>query len=132
MVLLKAFGPQHHGAHYMVATSLQFRLLLGLGALPTLAATFLTYHGTETAEYAATLNARGDGGAQRSPWRAALAHPELWRPLLGCGFCWFLYDFVYYGTAFNQALERDGRSHCAPARARAHPPRCLRRRRRRP
>jgi MFS family permease len=37
-----------------------------------------------------------------NPVKVALNHPELWRKLAGTGGCWFLYDFVYYGTALNQ------------------------------
>jgi len=32
----------------------------------------------------------------------ALRHPEHWRRLAGTGLAWLLYDYVYYGTAFNQ------------------------------
>ena len=34
--------------------------------------------------------------------QVALRHPEHWRRLAGTGLAWLLYDYVYYGTAFNQ------------------------------
>lgn len=37
-----------------------------------------------------------------NPLVACMRHPEHWRRLAGTGLSWFLYDFVYYGTAFNQ------------------------------
>ena len=37
----------------------------------------------------------------------AAAHPELLGRLAGCGLSWCLYDFMYYGTSFNQVTITD-------------------------
>lgn len=104
MLLLSVFGHQHHGANFPVATSIQFRLLLGIGAIPIMITTVLTYYSQESAEYQAAM---AEGGMGNNPLRTAFWHPELWGPLAGCGISWFLYDFVYYGTAFNQVIITD-------------------------
>mmetsp|Transcript_67419 Transcript_67419/g.119672 ORF Transcript_67419/g.119672 Transcript_67419/m.119672 type:complete len:467 (+) Transcript_67419:88-1488(+) len=99
MLLLTVFGHEKHGANYLLATSIQFRLLLGIGAVPTIITTVLTYHSKESAEYE---EARAANSMGTNPLRIAWAHPELWGRLAGCGISWFLYDFVFYGTSFNQ------------------------------
>ena len=101
LLLLLGFGKDNFGAQHKAATSFQFRFLLGLGALPTIASTLLTYHSGESDEYAEVKP------GSRNPFRVAAAHPELLRPLAGCGLSWLLYDFVYYGTAFNQVAITD-------------------------
>jgi hypothetical protein len=42
LLLLSLFGRDNHGADHMSATSVQFRLVLGLGALPIFVSTILT------------------------------------------------------------------------------------------
>ena len=108
LALLACFGKTNFGAAHLEATSLQFRLLLGLGALPTVFATVLTYRTADSAEYVAAQRAAtstsiaASTATTNNPFRVAAAHPELLRPLLGCGGSWMLYDFIYYGTSFNQ------------------------------
>lgn len=74
----------------------QYRVMFGLGAVPSVLVMMLTY-----------LQFRGDAAANKpvgneNPLRVAARHPELWRRLVGTSFTWFLYDFVYYGTALSQ------------------------------
>lgn len=105
LILMLAFGKYNHGAAHVSATSAQFRIVLGLGALPSAAAAILTYVSTESAESA---EARAESLRRGSnPLRIAYAHPELWGRLAGCGLSWFLYDFIYYGTLFNQVTLSD-------------------------
>jgi len=97
LVILLAIGKTHYGASYMLESSVAFRLLLGLGAVPTLIAMLLTYHSAESREYEAARTSGAHG-----PLRLVRQQPHLLRRLVGCGLSWLLYDFVYYGTAFNQ------------------------------
>jgi len=96
LLLLSLFGRDNHGADHMSATSVQFRLVLGLGALPIFVSTILTYTARDSDSYNASRT------AARSPWKVVRAHPELLGRLVGCGLSWGLYDFIYYGTSFNQ------------------------------
>ena len=89
------------------AVSLQFRLVLGLGAVPALLTMALCYFQADSASYVAArsgeLESSGSPSSGSSnPVAVALRHPEHWRRLVGTGLSWLLYDYVYYGTAFNQ------------------------------
>lgn len=84
LALLGLFGPDHHGAAYMSDTSAQFRIVLGLGAVPTVAAALLTWHSAESDDYTASRAQR------RSLLSVARAHPELVGRLAGCGLSWAL------------------------------------------
>jgi len=78
-------------------TSLQFRLLLGLGAIPSFMILVLTWMQDEGG-----AGARGGGGAaqgRRNPIDEAMEHPEYFRTLVGTAGTWFVYDVSYYGTA---------------------------------
>lgn len=99
LVLIALFGRGDIGAAHVAQTSAQFRLLLGVGALPTLVAHVLTHFGEESAEYAA---ARRKRGAAANPFREAARHPQYLGRLAGCGLSWFCFDIVIYGTTFNQ------------------------------
>ncbi|KAL1529839.1 hypothetical protein AB1Y20_000770 [Prymnesium parvum] len=94
LVLLWVFGPTHYGSDYLSSTSFQFRFLLGIGALPTIAAAYLTYRSDESEEFTESKSL--------NPVKVAVRHPELFGRLVGCGVSWCLYDFIYYGTSFNQ------------------------------
>lgn len=102
LLLILSFGRGNHGAEHLVATSMQFRLVLGLGCVPTVASSLLTYHSTESDDYLAARRT-----ASNNPFRVAAEHPELLGPLAGCGLSWLLYDFIYYGTSFNQVMITD-------------------------
>jgi PHS family inorganic phosphate transporter-like MFS transporter len=97
IALVGLVGKSTDTAQHAVYASTQFRLLLGLGALPTLVTTVLTYLESESEEYA---TAARSGSA--NPCRAAAQHPQLLGRLAGCGLSWLLYDFLYYGTTMNQ------------------------------
>jgi len=101
IALLGGFGTTHFGAQYLSATNFEFRFLLGIGALPTIVCTILTYRSAEGDEYA------NSSSASNNPFRVAVAHPEMLKSLAGCGLSWFLYDFIYYGTSFNQVQLTD-------------------------
>jgi PHS family inorganic phosphate transporter-like MFS transporter len=79
------------------STSLQFRLLLGLGAVPAL--------GTLVASYLSSSDApqQQAGGkvvaAKVDPWTVIREEPRHLAALMGTGGCWFLYDVSFYGTS---------------------------------
>ena len=66
-------------------------------AVPTLIVMLLTYYSSESHEYVSARTAD-----KRGPLRVVRDHPELLGRLTGCGLSWLLYDFVYYGSSFNQ------------------------------
>ena len=101
IILLSIMGQEHYGASFRGSSSFAFRLVLGVGALPTLVAMVLTYRTAESEEFQAVR------AEARHPCRVLRAHPELLGRLAGCGLSWGLYDFVYYGTSFNQVVITD-------------------------
>jgi PHS family inorganic phosphate transporter-like MFS transporter len=86
LLLMLTLGRENHGLGHKAATSLQFRVVLGLGALPSAAAAALCYMTAESDEFVAA-RARAPSS---NPLRVARAHPELWGRLCGCGLSWFL------------------------------------------
>ena len=92
--LVKGFGVEKTGAEYKGVGETEFRILFGCGAIPSAAVMLLTYLQFKGL-------ARQRTGSENIV-RVALHNPQLWRKLFGAGMCWCLYDFVYYGTAFNQ------------------------------
>lgn len=82
--------------------SVQFRVVLGLGALPAFCVMVLCYFQPESEAYTEARAAGSGDGLSTNPIAVASRHPEHWRRLVGTGLSWLLYDFVYYGTALNQ------------------------------
>eukprot|EP00051_Salpingoeca_urceolata_P016761 m.224672 g.224672 ORF g.224672 m.224672 type:complete len:497 (-) comp18772_c0_seq3:22-1512(-) len=74
-------------------TSLQFRLLFGLGAVP---AAYVMYAESQKSDDNAAFQALRK--SKPSPWQAAKANPGLFLTLVGTGGTWFLYDVSFYGT----------------------------------
>lgn len=119
IIVLCGYGEDKVGAAYRDIVSTQFRIILGLGALPAFVVMVLTYlqpgesqafrEAKEQQEAMQQAQAGGGGGRRLSnnPLAVALRHPEYWRGLLGTGFCWLLYDFIYYGmTAYQPTIIR--------------------------
>jgi len=113
LLLLSIFGREHHGAAYMASTSLQFRLLLGIGALPAFVVMILTYYQEdnqqlEIAQRKAVAESLNEGGSpggscpRSNPFAIARRHPRFWLIFIGTGFSWFLYDVLYYGVSLVQ------------------------------
>lgn len=73
-------------------TSLQFRLILGLGVLPVLLTLVGTLMSRETKDFRHASH-------KESPITVARQHPEYFKLLIGTAGCWCLYDISYYGTA---------------------------------
>ncbi|GMH72728.1 hypothetical protein TrLO_g6010 [Triparma laevis f. longispina] len=93
-ILVKSFGSDKNGSNYASITEAQFRILFGVGALPSAVVIYLTY-----------LQFKGkkrERTGSENIVKVAFRNPQLWRKLFGTGMTWCLYDFVYYGTAFNQ------------------------------
>jgi PHS family inorganic phosphate transporter-like MFS transporter len=95
MALLAADGLQNETSIEKHQASFDFRLLLGLGALPALAVVILTYLQPSSSMV------KFD---QPNIWNVIKDNPHHWRVLIGTGGSWFFYDFLYYGTALNQPL----------------------------
>lgn len=103
MLLLLIMGENHTGVKYRLLTSFQFRIILGLGALPALIVVILTASIKKDAAHERFQKRREQDGYQ-SPFKIACQRKDLWRPLAGCCVCWFIYDFLYYGTTFEQPV----------------------------
>merc|ERR1719242_266668 len=78
--------------------SLQWRLLLGLGAV------FPIFNAVESAGAQKKVNAEFQAakGNQGNGIFATITHGGQWRNLLVTGGVWMLYDFIYYGTSLAQ------------------------------
>merc|ERR1711998_562544 len=68
---------------------LQWRLTLGLGAIPAAVVMLGSMNKEESAEF---TNAKSDTSLTH-----ALRKKEYWIKLIGTGFGWFCYDIVHYG-----------------------------------
>jgi PHS family inorganic phosphate transporter-like MFS transporter len=100
----------------------QYMILVGVGAIPILAVLFTVarqlqqkQRSTDSRGERETLDADGRysclGVGQtrgyrrihhnRNPVFIAIQNRACWKKLAGTGLCWALYDFIYYGTAFN-------------------------------
>jgi len=87
-------------------TSVQFRLILGLGALPAAIVWYTSFRSTESAAYSklAAAGDTDDGGAAAAPpdepaatWSEALAlHRPYLATLAGTGGTWLLFDVAFY------------------------------------
>ena len=103
LCVLSGLGHSDDDEMARATVSLQFRIVLGLGALPPLCVMALCCVQPESEAYVeARANAGGADGLSTNPIAVASRHPEHWRRLVGTGLSWLLYDFVYYGTALNQ------------------------------
>jgi PHS family inorganic phosphate transporter-like MFS transporter len=88
-------------------TSIQFRTLLALGAVPAtivLVATYLSASDTPKATstpagFLAANPGSSTGSGKKNPFKEAMEHPKYLRTLIGTGGTWFLYDVAYYGTS---------------------------------
>jgi PHS family inorganic phosphate transporter-like MFS transporter len=84
--------------------SLQFRLVVGLGALP--AAVVMLSAAAEARRPGVAAGAAAAAG-RRAPLAEIAAHPEHWRTLAGTAGAWFVYDISYYGVnAFLPDIAR--------------------------
>ncbi len=82
--------------------SFQFRLLLGLGALPSAVVLFSAWM-----QPAPNRDER-EQAATAAKLKLLTRDPTHWKRLVGTGGTWFLYDIGYYGTAiFTPALLQD-------------------------
>lgn len=74
--------------------SLQWRLLLGLGAVPATAVVVLCrpLHNDSIAAKLGSQTAKTNNAL-----RASLVKPSTWRLIAGTGGCWLLYDVAFYG-----------------------------------
>ena len=75
---------------YTNATQLQFRLLMGLGAIPAAIVLYASLSHEDSHEFKKSQ--------AKSPLKDALKQRAYWKTLLGTAGTWFLYDVAYYGT----------------------------------
>eukprot|EP01062_Namystynia_karyoxenos_P058878 TRINITY_DN5032_c0_g1_i1.p1 TRINITY_DN5032_c0_g1~~TRINITY_DN5032_c0_g1_i1.p1 ORF type:complete len:547 (+),score=123.32 TRINITY_DN5032_c0_g1_i1:90-1643(+) len=94
----------HEVAGSSFSTSVQWRLLYGIGALPAAVVLLLTLReiGAESeTEEQTHLVEQSAAGAPQTAWqevRNSPEWPELRRALIGACGTWFLYDISFYGT----------------------------------
>mmetsp|Transcript_12865 Transcript_12865/g.23293 ORF Transcript_12865/g.23293 Transcript_12865/m.23293 type:complete len:284 (+) Transcript_12865:877-1728(+) len=120
LVLLLILGGEHDGVgkDHLIKTQVQYMILVGSGAIPCFAIIWLQLLGLKRKHSFCSHNATGrcDGGNYgsgrtakrgftqikgRNSFKVALQNRSCWKKLVGTGLCWGLYDFIYYGTAFN-------------------------------
>ena len=115
LLLLQALG---------VSGDLQWRIVLGFGAIPALSVLTLRRKMPESARYLARIEGKGEEarevlagitGAEveaapltdKRAWRELLAHHA--RPVLGAALLWFIYDIVLYsGVLFGPSVIAEG------------------------
>jgi hypothetical protein len=124
LFLLLAIGDEHSavGRSYVGTTCSKYILLVGAGAIPSSLILILSWKQLPSAAIAAEtdqspwsrlvsicskLKSQKDGYCKvdkedQDPVGVALRNKSYWNKLAGTGVSWALYDFVYYGTAFNQ------------------------------
>lgn len=73
-----------------LATQIQFRTIMGLGAIPAAIILAAAFNHQDSSEFRKVQTA--------SPFREASKYREYWRLLIGTAGTWFLYDIAYYGT----------------------------------
>lgn len=79
---------------------LQYMILVGLGGVPSAIIVFLTLKQITT-ETTHTEHKSHSHRSHQGALSIALHNRVYWKKLLGTGLSWALYDFIYYGTAFN-------------------------------
>uniref|UniRef100_A0A7S1EE72 Major facilitator superfamily (MFS) profile domain-containing protein n=2 Tax=Hemiselmis andersenii TaxID=464988 RepID=A0A7S1EE72_HEMAN len=107
-------SPSGEFAEYPGLTSMQFRVIMGLGAIPAAIVLWLTVSDHRMAEpegshIESEAIQTSSGGVEASgeahevpgsaPIHEALTHPVYFRLLIGTGGTWFLYDVAFYGTS---------------------------------
>lgn len=118
LLLLLIIGDESSGVgrQFVASTNKQYMILVGLGALPIIATIVLSRREMASSSSiqdeprgrcpfwqrpstgSSTIRAAGNGLGIVS----ALQNKAHLDKLVGTGVSWALYDFVYYGTAFNQ------------------------------
>eukprot|EP00462_Mataza_sp_D1_P013924 CAMPEP_0175164714 /NCGR_PEP_ID=MMETSP0087-20121206/26592_1 /TAXON_ID=136419 /ORGANISM="Unknown Unknown, Strain D1" /LENGTH=438 /DNA_ID=CAMNT_0016453827 /DNA_START=272 /DNA_END=1588 /DNA_ORIENTATION=- len=91
-IFLSALG-DNFGADYKLYTSLQFRTLFAIGAIPSLGALFVAYSLPDDSQ---NVPQRSD-----APIRNALANPDTKYKLLGTSLTWLIYDICFYGVIMS-------------------------------
>jgi hypothetical protein len=118
LMLLLVIGDENSGVgrKFVTSTNKQYMILVGLGALPSIATIVLSWR--EMVSSSANLEEpRGScpflprratgyntiGAARNVPGIVSTLRDKAYlHKLVGTGVSWALYDFVYYGTVFNQ------------------------------
>jgi hypothetical protein len=88
-----------------MSTSLKFRIVLGLGCIPSgvvLINEWLTPPEPLSEEAKAHKAGWHKAGGTSGTWHTIMSHPKYLYQLIGTGGSWFLYDISYYGTAIFQ------------------------------
>uniref|UniRef100_A0A7S2NSZ2 Major facilitator superfamily (MFS) profile domain-containing protein n=1 Tax=Leptocylindrus danicus TaxID=163516 RepID=A0A7S2NSZ2_9STRA len=104
LILFVLFGKEHNGRDHLLATNLQYMILVGFGILPSLAVLILTafqLNASKEARETFRESASAKSLGNESIIKASLHDPLNQMRLIGTGASWFLYDIIYYGAAFN-------------------------------
>jgi hypothetical protein len=80
------------------ATSVQFRLLIGLGCVPAFLVLYFAVISPDDSKVPVE-DAERPAKRRPNPLVIALRNPQYFTRLIGTGGGWFLYDISYYGTA---------------------------------
>ena len=130
LILLLLIGDENNavGKNYVKTTYLQYILLVGAGAIPSSLILLLSWKQLPSSlpssqDVLDRENNQSNGNSRlfnicsevrnqkegyakidkpENPVVVALRNRSYWSKLVGTSLSWALYDFVYYGTAFNQ------------------------------
>jgi len=80
-------------------TSFQFRIIMGLGALPASIVLWLTWIDQRLEEKAINVPVGSIERQPSAPLEETMSHRNYFWRLIGTGGTWFLYDVAYYGTS---------------------------------
>ena len=78
---------------------LQYIILVGVGGIPSALIVILSY--LQLQQIQTIQNRNENTQNNKDKILAALRKKIYWKKLMGTGISWALYDFIYYGTAFN-------------------------------
>mmetsp|Transcript_12820 Transcript_12820/g.19425 ORF Transcript_12820/g.19425 Transcript_12820/m.19425 type:complete len:538 (-) Transcript_12820:47-1660(-) len=104
LVMFVLFGEKNNGRDHLLATNIQYMILVGFGILPSLAVLILTalqLNASKEARETFRESASAKNVVNKSVIKASLHNPLNQMRLIGTGASWFLYDIIYYGAAFN-------------------------------
>lgn len=101
------FGEDKTGAAYSDVASFQFRILFGIGGVPSFAVIILCYLHIKGRKHLhnsqeTTMVSRESLDRANNNWRVEVRNPIHLKALIGTAGAWWLYDIVYYGTTNNQ------------------------------
>jgi len=98
LVVLFVFGEAMNGRNHLLATKVQYAIVVGVGAVPSSVVMLLT---VKQFQYQKKDLLPSISNSRGNPCAIIFGNRDILFKLLGTGLSWALYDFVYYGTALN-------------------------------